>query len=142
MQRLTVPAVLESLEAVSEFVKKAAATAALDERAAYRMRLAVVELVTNAISHGYGEAGLSGMVDLIAELDDRSVTITIEDTANPYDPTQTPPPDELHLPLDQRKIGGLGVYLALQDVDSFRYERVGDRNRNIVVTYRPEAAGE
>ena len=137
MHRLTVPAVLESLEAVSEYAKKAAAAAALDERAAYRMRLAVIELVTNAITHGYGEGGLSGMVDLSAELDDRSVTITIEDTATPYDPTQTPPPDDLHLPVEQRKIGGLGVYLALQDVDSFRYERVGGRNRNTVVMQRP-----
>lgn len=142
MQQLTVPAVLESLAAVSEFVKQVAAAAGLDQRAAYRLRLAVVELVTNAISHGYCEAGLCGMVDLRAELDDRLATITIEDTAIPYDPTQTPPPDDLHLPAEQRKIGGLGVYLALQDVDSFRYERVGDRNRSIVSMQRPALQAE
>src|SRR5262245_50662237 len=130
MQRLTVPAALESLAAVSAFVIKVATAAGLDPRAAYRMRLAIVELVTNTISHGYCEAGLCGMVDLRAELDDRSVTITIEDTAIPFDPTRAAPPDDLHMPAEQRRIGGLGVYLALQDVDSFRYERVGDCNRN------------
>jgi anti-sigma regulatory factor (Ser/Thr protein kinase) len=42
----------------------------------------------------------------------------------------------LHLPAEQRKIGGLGVYLALGSVDRFCYERVGDRNRNVLVMNR------
>ena len=109
MPQLTVPAVLESLAAVSEFVQQAAAAAGLDQRTTYRLRLAVVELVTNSITHGYCEAGLCGTVDLRAELDDRQLTVTIEDTAIPYDPTQTPAPDDLGLPVEQRKIGGLGV---------------------------------
>jgi serine/threonine-protein kinase RsbW len=142
MPQLTVPAALESLAAVSEFVKQVAAAAGLDPRATYRLRLAVTELVTNSITHGYCEAGLCGAVDLRAELDERLVTVTIEDTAIPYDPTRTPPPDDLSLPAEQRKIGGLGVYLALQDVDSFRYERVGDRNRSILVMNRPAPAAE
>lgn len=136
MHQLTVPAELASLEAVSGFVKQAAADAGLGPRAAYRLRLAVVELVTNSITHGYCEAGLCGAVDLRSETDDRTLTVTIEDAAIPYDPTRTPPPDDLDLPIEQRKIGGLGVYLALQDVDAFRYERVGGRNRSTVVMNR------
>jgi anti-sigma regulatory factor (Ser/Thr protein kinase) len=137
MHELSVPSSLESLSAVSEFVKTVAVEAGLDSRAAYRFRLAVMELVTNSITHGYCEAGLSGMVDLRAEIDDRCVVLTIEDTAIPYDPTQTREPDDLHLPMEERKIGGLGVYLVLQDVDSYRYEYVGNRNRSIVTMNRP-----
>jgi len=136
MQTLSVPAVLESIAPVSAFTTEAAAAAGLDSRATYRLRLTVVELVTNTIVHGYQEANLSGTVDLRAEVDDRTLTVTLEDTAIPYDPSKTPPPSDLHLPLEERELGGLGVYLALQDVDSFRYERVGDRNRSVLVMNR------
>lgn len=137
MRRLTVPAAVESLSAVSEYVKEAAAAAGLDARATYRLRLAVVELVTNTITHGYEEAGLFGTVELQAEVGERVLTLTLEDSAIPYDPLQTPQPDDLCAPLEERKIGGLGVYLALKEMDAFRYERVGDRNRSVIVMNRP-----
>lgn len=140
MHQLTVPSAIESISPVSEFVKRLAAEAGLDARAAYRFRLAAVELVTNSITHGYCEAGLCGTVELRAEIDDRHLTLTIEDTAIPYDPRQTPEPDDLHLPVEERKIGGLGVYLVLQDVDSYRYEYVGNRNRSVVTMNRPVPA--
>jgi anti-sigma regulatory factor (Ser/Thr protein kinase) len=136
MLTLTVPAVVESILAVSTFVKEAAAAAGLDSQAAYQLRLAVVELVTNTILHGYQEANCSGSVELRADVDNRALTVTLEDTAIPYDPSQTPEPD-LSLPLEERPLGGLGVYLALQDVHSYRYERVGDRNRSVLVMNRP-----
>jgi anti-sigma regulatory factor (Ser/Thr protein kinase) len=136
MLTLTVPAVLESIPAVSMFAKEAAAAAGLDSHTAYRLRLAVVELVTNTILHGYQEANRSGAVELRAEVDGRALQVTLEDTAIPYDPSQAPAPD-LSLPLEERPLGGLGVYLALQDVHAYRYERVGDRNRSVLVMNRP-----
>ncbi len=140
MQQLTVPGVVESLSAVSAFVKEAAAAAGLDQRATYRLRLAVIELVTNTILHGYQESNLNGMVDLRFEVDDRYLTVTLEDTAIPYDPLQTPPPDDLDAPIEERHIGGLGVFLALKDVDSFRYEWVGGRNRSVLIMNRPSTS--
>jgi anti-sigma regulatory factor (Ser/Thr protein kinase) len=137
MPHLTVPADLASLAPVSEFVQQSAASAGLDARAAYRLRLAVIELVTNTITHGYCEAGLRGSIDLKAELDEQELTVILEDTAIPYDPSQAPPPGDLDKPIAERKIGGLGVYLALQEVDSYRYERHNDRNRSILVMKRP-----
>src|SRR5207302_1145446 len=107
----------DALAAVSEFVKEAAAAAGLDRRAAYQLRLAVMELVTNTITHGYLEANLFGAVELRAEVDDRALRVTLEDSAVPYDPSRAPPPDDMHLPAEERKIGGLGVYLALQALD-------------------------
>jgi serine/threonine-protein kinase RsbW len=52
MPHLVVPAALESLAAVSEFVKEVASAAGLDRGATYRLRLAVLELVTNTLTHG------------------------------------------------------------------------------------------
>ncbi len=130
MQPSIVPATLDSLGAIAEYVMAAAASAGLDKRASYRLRLAVDEIATNIIIHGHVNAGLQGALELHADIDDGTLTIALEDSGVAYDPRQAPLPD-INLPLEQRPIGGLGVYLASRSVDEFLYERVGDRNRTI-----------
>ena len=131
MESLNVPGKLDSLGAIAEYIMATAKAAGLDKKAAYNLRLAVDEIATNIIIHGYEEAGCEGDVDVHASIDQESLTIFLEDTGECYDPTQKPPQDDLDLPLEEREIGGLGIYLAMQGVDNFVYERVGDRNRNI-----------
>lgn len=140
MEPLIVSGSLESLGAIAKYVMAAAAAAGLDKKATYSLRLAVDEIASNIIIHGYQEAGREGALICQAVLDEQTVTITLEDTGIPYDSTQHPSLDCLHLPLEQREIGGLGVYLAYQGVDQFLYERDGDRNRNIFVVNRPAAS--
>jgi serine/threonine-protein kinase RsbW len=136
---IILPGQLESLSAIGRYVVAAATAADLDRAAAYKLRLAVDELATNVVVHGYQEAAISGSVTVSATIDDRTLMIVIEDTARPFDPTAMTLPDEeaLELPLDQRQIGGLGVMLAREGVDALRYERVDGRNRTMVVVNRP-----
>jgi serine/threonine-protein kinase RsbW len=136
MEALIVSGTLDSLKAIAEYVMAAVAAAGLDKKTSYKLRQAVDEIATNIITYGYQEVARSGVLALRAELDEQSLTISIEDTGIPYDPTQQLAPDDLDKPLEQRQIGGLGVYLAIQGVDKFIYERVGDRNRNIFIVNR------
>ena len=136
MESLTVPGKLDSLRTIAEYVMNASKTAGLEKKAAYNLRLAVDEIATNIIIHGYEEAGCEGNVALQADLNEKSLKITLEDTGVRYDPTKKEPQNDLDLPLEERQIGGLGVYLAIQGVDQFSYERVGDRNLNIFVVHR------
>ena len=138
MGHLVVPGVLTSLSTIAEFVLKAASKAGLEEKAAYRLRLAVDEIATNIITHGYRENNLDGVLELSSIISKKSLTITIEDTAAAFNPLQYAPPDNLDLPITERKIGGLGIYLAIQNTDKFMYERVDGRNRNIFVMNLPE----
>lgn len=135
MESLRVSGKLESLSAIAQYVMTAAKTAGLDKKSTYKLRLAVDEIATNIITHGYEEAGLQGDVCLEANIDEYSLTIAVEDTGMAYDPRQVEAVEEetLKKPLEERPIGGLGVYLAIESVDRFIYERVDDRNRNIFV---------
>ncbi|MBD2179764.1 ATP-binding protein [Planktothrix sp. FACHB-1355] len=141
MESLTVPGNLDSLSAIAQYVMAAADAAGLDKKASYKLRLAVDEVTTNIIIHGYEENHLQGDVYMMADLDDSSLTITVEDTATAFDPFPKLSLEEekIGLPMEQRPIGGLGVYLAIQGVDKFFYERVGDRNRNTFVVKRTTA---
>lgn len=135
MEPLTIPGTLESLGAIAQYVIQAAQTAGLEKKVAYKLRLGVDEIATNIITHGYQEAGLSGDIVCQAEIDPQQLTLTLEDWGTPYDPTQRPEPEIADIPLEDRPMGGLGVYLALEGVDEFKYERVDDRNRNIFIIF-------
>jgi anti-sigma regulatory factor (Ser/Thr protein kinase) len=133
MENLTVAGTLDSLDAIAKYVMAVAAATGLDKKTSYNLRLAVDEIATNIIIHGYEEAGREGVLDLQAFVDEQTLTISIKDTGVPYNPNQRLTPDDLDQPLEQRKIGGLGVYIAIQGVDKFIYERVEDRNHNIFI---------
>jgi anti-sigma regulatory factor (Ser/Thr protein kinase) len=142
MFSLTVPANLDSLAPIAAFVAAVAEDAGLSPRAAYRLRLAVDEISTNIIMYAYSGSTAPGTIDLRAELDEATVTVLIEDQGAPFDPRQVPPPPDLHLPPEQRRLGGLGVYLALRNLDHFDYDRRGDRNRSRLVMNRAPAPEE
>lgn len=138
LRPLIVPGELESLKAVRDYVLNAAALAGLDKVLTNRLRLAVDEIVTNSIVHGYNESGTDGDVLIEARVDQDRLTVVVEDTGPYYDPTQhrMPTSEDLSQPLDTREIGGLGIFLVINNIDEFHYERAGDRNRNIFVVYR------
>jgi serine/threonine-protein kinase RsbW len=57
----------------------------------------------------------------------------LEDHAQAFDPRSMRMPDaeDLAKPLEERAIGGLGIFLAIHGVDRFEYRREGERNLNI-----------
>src|SRR5688572_27165387 len=115
MPTLTLPGELESLEPLADLVLEQAALAGLDDKATYQLRLAVDEIATNIIVHGYQEHGLKGDLIATAEVDNRSLTVTLEDSAVPYDPLDRDiarVEADFDKPLEEREIGGLGVYFA------------------------------
>jgi len=123
MDEIIVPGTLESLDEVGAFVMSVSEIHGLEKRQAYRLRLAVDEITTNIITHGYQEAGLSGDVRLESEFDGTAVIVRIYDTGSSYDPGDSMDVGDLKRPLEDRPIGGLGVFLSIQSVDRFSYER-------------------
>jgi len=139
MEPLKVAGNLASLDVIAQYVIAAAEAANLDRKASYRLRLAVDEITTNIITYGYQDADREGVIELKTEINDNDLIISIEDTGIPFDPSDKLAQEmkTIYEPLDQRPIGKLGIYLAIQGVDQFLYERVGDHNRNILVVNRP-----
>lgn len=136
----SVPAVLDSLSDLRGYVKEAAAGAGIDEARSYKLQLAVDEIATNIILYGYKDAGAGAAISIDGEIRDGALVITLEDHAPAFDPRTIPMPDaeDLAKPLEEREIGGLGIFLAVQGVDRFDYRREDDRNLNVfVVNIRP-----
>lgn len=133
MTSLTVDSNLESLKPIRDRVLDASDEVGLSRKAKFRLALAVDEVATNIILHGYEEHGLAGKIELHIEADAEQLIITLVDTAYPFDPRDLEPPDDLDAPAELRAIGGLGVFLALRGVDEFNYEYANGKNRNVFI---------
>jgi serine/threonine-protein kinase RsbW len=140
MESLTLPGNLDSLSSLRDFVRKAADSAGLDKSAAYRLSLAVDEVATNIITHGYDEAGLAGTIKIWSELDADALRIHLEDTGAPYDPIKYNEVD-IDQPLENRREGGLGVFLALRGVDDLQYANSPGKNHHTFVVQRNSKSG-
>lgn len=128
---LCVQAELNSLPEVRAYVQEAARKACDQPKFIYDLALAVDEVVTNVIIHGYG--GGPGMIMIHVDLTDSQVEVLIRDQAMPFDPTQVEEPD-LDIPLEDRQIGGLGVYMArvLTDQMIYRWMEGGGNETRLV----------
>lgn len=142
MARHSIPANLAALSTIRQMVTQACREAGLDDAASYRLILAVDEIATNIITHGYQEQGASGDIAIAIEQTDRHLAVILEDTGIAYDPREQgmPTADDLEKPLSDREIGGLGIFLALQGVDRFDYQRSNDVNRNTLEIEMPGQA--
>lgn len=132
MESLKVRGTLQDIEPVIDYAVSAANKAGFNDQELQRVRLAVDEIATNIVIHGYEEAGRSGDLMISAVCDEDRLTIYLEDTGEEYDPRNTPSPD-LTTPIDKRPLGGLGVYLALWALDQFEYETEPNRNRSTLI---------
>ncbi|MFJ9216996.1 ATP-binding protein [Streptomyces sp. NPDC102383] len=132
---LRVPASIDALEPVSDFVLGLGKQARLPESSLYRLRLAADELATNIVLHGY--RGDPGEITVDGGVDPSDVWVRFQDDAPAFDPRQGMRAPALDVPLAQREIGGLGVFLAFTAVDTFEYELVAGRNVSTLVMRRP-----
>jgi len=113
---------------VSAWLEEVMRVAGFTEEAILDTQLAVEEAITNVIVHGYKEPG--GEVVITCHVNSDRVEVEIADTAPRFDPLSMPVPD-LDGSIEERRIGGLGVFLIRQVMDgvSYRYEN----GKNILV---------
>lgn len=127
------PASLSSLDEIRVFINEFAKNNGIDSKQAYKITLAIDEIATNIINYGYEKADKEKeTVDLSLAIDNNQFTVILEDRGIPFNPLERALPDEkeLSLPLEERKIGGLGIMIAKQSVDSFSYSWEEGKNKN------------
>ena len=123
---LRIPADVNRLAEVREFIRRHATYSGADPDATNDLVLAVDELATNSILHGY--KGADGLVEVEVGTEDGSMIVRLRDQAPPFNPTTMPSPNTT-LPLERRRKGGLGVHLSREASDQFSYRRTGQWQR-------------
>ena len=138
MEEKVFPGTLDSLAPLRAYVSEAARAVGLDSGKTYKLCLAVDEIATNIVIHGYQEVGLKGDITAEALHERGQLTIRLLDHGQAYDLGDVPQPD-LENPLKQ-EAGGWGIFLSITGVDQFSYTSTESCNEHRFVVHLPTKA--
>ena len=125
-RHITLPNDVQATTELGMFVDEVCENVGFDMSTTLKLNLAIEEAVVNVMSYAY-PAGTKGDVDIDAEADDEQLKFVISDSGTPFDPTQKSEVDTT-LSAEERGIGGLGIHLIRQIMDTINYERVDGKN--------------
>lgn len=118
------PEIRRCAEAVDDYLS----ARAISRDVIFQIDLALDELLTNTIEWGYGnKSGADNEIKVNIEVIDQFIFITVEDNASAFNPLDMTDPD-IYASLQDRPIGGLGIYFIRQVMDEILYERKNNKN--------------
>ncbi len=120
---------IQQIPQLAEFVEAVADLAHLDVGLTMSLNLALEEAVSNVIMYAYPK-GSDGLVELEAIIRKDSMEFILSDNGTPFDPTAAPEAD-ITLDVEDRPIGGLGIFLVRNIMDEVKYNR-SDDGKNIL----------
>ena len=93
----------------------------------FKVTLVLEELGINIMNNGYDDGVHDFEIVLTSEPD--TLKVEVIDDGRPFDPVNDAPTPDLESSLDDRPVGGLGIYLVRSMVDRMHYRRTADKNR-------------
>ena len=111
---------------LNTFVDEVCMAVGFDDRTSKKIKVAIEEAVVNVMNYAY-PPGTKSDVTIEAASNDMRLKFTIIDKGIPFDPTVQAVADTT-LPAKERRIGGLGIHIMRQNMDSINYERIDNLN--------------
>lgn len=126
MATVTLLATDENMEAVNDFIH-----AQLPKDCSFKIQnqidLAVEEIYVNIAHYAYAPESGEVTIDCTVSGNPKTVTVSFTDSGKPFDPLAKEDPD-ITLSADERDIGGLGIFLTKQFMDSVDYRWEDGKN--------------
>lgn len=117
---------LSELTRLAQVLKEFGEVHHLPQKLVHLINITLDEVVTNIISYGFEESGPHTIVVRLLKNEDR-ITAEVEDDARPFNPLEHPQPNT-GLPLEERKIGGLGIHFVRKMMDDVTYRWQDGKN--------------
>lgn len=115
------------LDTVMEFLEQNLETVDCSSKAQMQICVAAEEIFVNIAHYAYGSETGKATVRVELSGDPVTVTITFMDNGVPFDPLAKEDPD-VTLAADERKIGGLGIFMTKKTMDDVTYEYKDGKN--------------
>ena len=128
---------LREIARVAAQIDEFCASLDLTSEVAFAVNLALDEILTNTISYGYDDDE-PHRIEITVGPEAEALAIVIVDDSAAFDLSSAPTPD-IGTSLEERPLGGLGLFLVHQMMDSVEYRREGERN---IVTLKKNKTAE
>lgn len=130
MKELKIEATIDNLAQVFRFLADSMESCNVDPKVKRQIKLCVEELFVNIAHYAYDPDVGMAKISIDTVTDEKGtprMIISFSDKGRPYDPLSAPEPD-IEAELDDRRIGGLGVFLVKSAMDSVEYEHRDGQN--------------
>ena len=118
---LTIEALINNVDDVTDFVNEALECLGCSMRAQLQIDVAIDEIFSNIARYAYGESTGMATVRVEPGVEPRSVVLTFVDSGIPYNPLDHDDPDTT-LSAEEREPGGLGIFIVKRTMDVVTYE--------------------
>jgi anti-sigma regulatory factor (Ser/Thr protein kinase) len=119
---------IEELARIAEQVAEFMESQRCDADARFTIQFALEELFSNIVLYAFEDNRDSHRINIRLDHEAGELALTLEDDGRTFDPLSAPVPDT-SLPVDQRPIGGLGLFITQRLASSIDYRRVDGKNR-------------
>lgn len=117
---------LPQLDQIMAFLRQEAAKVCMKDKAIHKLELACEEAIVNIISYAYSDK--KGELSVECQKNGQRFEITLQDWGIPFNPIEAEVHPQHNLPVQERRIGGLGIYLLRKTIDEASYQRIGNAN--------------
>ena len=128
MKEITVDAMIENMNTVTAFVDDFLDQIACPMKSRIQINIVIDEIFGNICHYAYKESVGAVTVTVESGNTQKAVILTYTDKGIHYNTMDTEDPD-ITLSSEERKIGGLGIYLVKKNMDEMKYEYVNQQNR-------------
>ena len=127
MERITVEAILDNLQTVVDFATEKLEARDCSMKIVMQTELVIEEVFVNIASYAYNPEIGPATFCMEFEENPNAVLMTFIDGGKPYNPLANDDPDTT-LSIEERGIGGLGIFLVKKNVDELAYEYTDGKN--------------
>lgn len=129
LKKITFRNNIKDVPALGKFIDEIADEENIDPAISGSVNLALEEAVVNVMNYAYPE-GKEGVINLESNVTSEEWIFRLVDSGMPFDPTKADDAD-VTLDVEDRPVGGLGIFLVRQIMDSITYKR--DRDTNVLI---------
>lgn len=123
-----------NLAQIADFVSERARSVGLDEEQVFEVQMAVDEACANAMEHAYGGRS-DGQVHVCCYSSNDEFVVRVTDFGKPFDPERVPQP-QIDAPLEEREIGGLGLFFMRRLMDRVEIRSSQTGNQVLLAKHR------
>lgn len=130
-KKITVKSSTDNLSVIRNFIRTAADEAGFDNDTSGKIVLAADEACTNIIKHAY-KFSEKGKIGINVSVKSNKFTISITDNGDHFNSKSIPEPD-LKKYYQEKKVGGLGMFLMKKLMDEVKYSQPNDKKNKVTL---------
>ena len=127
-----VPADKQEVGRITSFINEFLTKKNINEKILSQIDVAVDEVCSNIFNYAYKNKNKKGKVTVEVIYRNNTVTINFIDTGIKFNPLDKDDPN-IDLPLEEREIGGLGIYMVKQLMDDVKYEYTAKKQNILTI---------